>query len=153
MHWYFMLFHGPTFRTRLEAVLSTGLVSSYQRPFVLLILVVLILGARFLDTEEKERTCSGIDLDRLQKSLIAAAERWFLPSTEELDTDFFAFGFLLATNYFYARQLRAATLTLGITVRAAQSFRLHQESSWGHISDTERQYRRRVWACLFIGAG
>ncbi|CAG9978351.1 unnamed protein product [Clonostachys byssicola] len=85
--------------------------------------------------------------------MLIACERWFLPSMDCVTVDTVIYAYLLAAHYLCNRQTRAAFLTLGTTVRAAQSIGLNREAQWGEVSDIERETRRCAWWSVFIGAG
>ncbi|CAG9940113.1 unnamed protein product [Clonostachys rosea f. rosea IK726] len=85
--------------------------------------------------------------------MLIACERWFLPSMDCVTVDTVIYAYLLAAHYLCNRQTRAAFLTLGTTVRAAQSIGLNRETQWGEVSDIERETRRCAWWSVFIGAG
>ncbi|RXG47906.1 hypothetical protein VDGE_04319 [Verticillium dahliae] len=70
-----------------------------------------------------------------------------------ITVDTVSYSFLLSAYYMWNRQSRAAFITMGTTVRAAQFIGLNQEECWGDIDTVERQTRRYVWWSVFIGAG
>jgi hypothetical protein len=128
MHWYLAFFHIPTFRSRLNPILATGMAPSTSRPFLLLFLLVMTLGIDAVITQKKEEKCPGVKLDELKDELVATAERWFLPSMENLTVETVAYSFLIFCRNLMARQTKVAHVTMVTTVRAAQSIGLHRES-------------------------
>lgn len=152
-HWYLNVLHAPSFRAQLERIVATGRACPRQRPFLMLVLVTLVIGARYMSDKEKAAKCGGVSLAELGAAMFEAVERWYLPSMDLVTVDTVAFSFLMASNYLFSRRTRAAYITMGTTVRAAQSIGLHRESLWGNITAGEREARRRVWWLVFIGAG
>lgn len=153
MHWYLMVFHAPTLRARLAPILTIGLAPSGSRPFLLLVLIILMLGADQMSDQEKTEKCPRINLEDLTADLLTAAERWYLACMEDLTVESLAFIFLLSSRYLMNRQTKVAHIAMVTAIRAAQAIGLHRESSWGDIDVCERENRRRVWWAIFIGAG
>ncbi|RMJ19316.1 hypothetical protein CDV36_001005 [Fusarium kuroshium] len=153
VQWYIGVLHEPFLRERLLPIVETGLASPRQRPVLLLALIVLAIGARFISDEAQEQRCPGFPLAEVASNMVAAAERWYLPSMDFITVDIVAYSYLLATYYLWNRQTRAAFITTGTTIRAAQFIGLNQETQWGNISAVEKEARRRVWWSVFIGAG
>ncbi|RSL93458.1 hypothetical protein CEP52_013230 [Fusarium oligoseptatum] len=153
VQWYIGVLHEPFLRERLLPIVETGLASPRQRPVLLLALIVLAIGARFISDEAREQRCPGFPLAEVASNMVAAAERWYLPSMDFITVDIVAYSYLLATYYLWNRQTRAAFITTGTTIRAAQFIGLNQETQWGNISAVEKEARRRVWWSVFIGAG
>jgi len=155
MHWYLNILDAPSFYNKLEPILATGLAPRSQRPFILKALAAMIMGARLLSDEVKQEkfSTSTFSLTDLVSTLTAGVERWYFPLMDSVTPDTVAFSFMMSANYLFNRQIRSAYMAIGTTVRAAESIGLHRESSWGDISTTERENRRRIWWCVFIGSG
>lgn len=154
MHWYLAFFHIPTFRARLNPILATGVAPSTSRPFLLLFLLVMSLGVDAIITQNKQEKCPGVNLGDLKAELVATAERWYLPSMENLTVETVAYSFLMFCRNLMGRQTKVAHVTMVTTVRAAQSIGLHREAYWKDVQDSvDRDMRRRLWWNVFIGAG
>lgn len=153
IHWYIRVHHEPSFRARLKPILDTGLASRQQRPLLLLALIVMVCGARCIPPEEQETIDTEISMADMTSNMFNTCERWFLPLMDSVTVDTVIYSYLLATHYLWTRQTRAAFLTLGATVRAAQFIGLNREAQWGDITDMERETRRCAWWSVFIGVG
>ncbi|KAG7109808.1 hypothetical protein HYQ44_011371 [Verticillium longisporum] len=132
---------------------QSGLASRKQRPLLLLALVVLVIGAKFKPDGARAGSREEAASAELVSGMILAAERWYLPSMDLITVDTVSYSFLLSAYYMWNRQSRAAFITMGTTVRAAQFIGFNQEECWGDIDTVERQTRRYVWWSVFIGAG
>ncbi|RSL55344.1 hypothetical protein CEP54_009409 [Fusarium duplospermum] len=153
VQWYIGVLHEPFLRARLLPIVETGLAPPSQRPVLLLALIVLAIGARFISDEARDQNCPGFPLAEVASNMVVGAERWYLPSMDFITVDIVAYSYLLATYYLWNRQTRAAFITTGTTIRAAQFIGLNQETHWGNVSADEKEARRRVWWSVFIGAG
>lgn len=153
VHWYIRVFHEPSLRARLQPIAETGLASRQQRPLLLLALIVLVIGARFISDDAQQNRCQGVPLADVASNMITAAERWYLPSMDFITVDTVAYSYLLGTFYLWNRQSRAAFITTGTTIRAAQFIGLNQEAHWGNLDPFEQESRRCLWWSVFIAAG
>lgn len=147
--WYLSLFHEPTLRFRLEHILNAGRAKSDDTTFLMLVLIILATGARYVTDQQKECYKVEFSTSTLQNQLIGAIEQKLLVALDEATTTSVTLLNLLASHYLFNRKTRRAFTIIGAAIRAAQAMELHNESAWGEISPIEREVRRRLWWTLY----
>ncbi|OQV04371.1 Fungal Zn2-Cys6 binuclear cluster domain-containing protein [Cladophialophora immunda] len=131
MHWYMLVFHEPTLRAQLECFLRSRRATDGDLCSLLLILIVLIIGARFLTEDDYEN----------------------LLSIQDISLHSITFQYLLGSYYLIAGCPQQAFLLAGASLRVAHAEGLHQERTWGRVDEVERHTRRRLWWMLFVSDG
>lgn len=153
VHWYLHVLHEPSLRARLRPIVETGLASRQQRPLLLLALIVLVIGARFISDDTREKMGRVISLDDMTSKMMITVERCYLPAMELITVDTIAYSYLLSTYYLWNRQTKPSFITMGTTIRAAQFIGLNREAQWGNVDAIEQEARRCIWWAVVIGAG
>jgi hypothetical protein len=147
--WYLSLFHEPTLRVRFQQILNAGRARSDDTTFLMLVLITLATGARYVTDQQKQSYQVEFSTSALQNQLIAAIEQKLLVALDEATTTSVALLNLLVSHYLFNRKTRRAFTIMGAAVRVAQAMELHNESAWGEISPIEREVRRGLWWQLY----
>lgn len=149
-HWYHTAFYEPTFRKRLHAVLDHQVISSGEESFLLLLLIVLITGARYWNVK---RSPPVADLQQLQKTFMHAIEAKVIIAFGQGNMDSLAFLFLLASHFLMTGSPSKGFLFLGLAVRLGQSIGLYDESLWVQDDLVSEEMRRRLFWSLYVSDG
>lgn len=149
IHWYVTLFHEPTLRTRLRALLASGRANSDDFSFLMLIVIILGMAARYVSPQQMKQHGVEFNAPALEAKLVAAAEQQLLQVLEDPSSMAVSFLDLLASHYLFNRKVRRAFVIMGVAMRAAQAMDLHNEPAWGDIPTVERECRRRLWWTLY----
>jgi hypothetical protein len=144
-----MIFHEPTFRARYEALASTRSARPDQLNEILLLLVVLAVGARYVSKQEMLAQGLQYDLDSLQKTFLARVSASFLSIVDNTGLEAVQICILLSSYYLYHGKPNLGFVVLGSGVRCAHSMDLHREAAWTRLSMTAREERKRVWWALY----
>ena len=59
VYWFMMVFHEPTFRKELEGIITTGHVQQRRLSFLILVLVILANGAKYVSAQVIQSHCPG----------------------------------------------------------------------------------------------
>jgi hypothetical protein len=153
VHWFMMVFHEPTFRKELEGIITTGHVQQRRLSFLILVLVILANGAKYVSAEVIQSHCPGLNLVSLQLKLMAKIEEKFLDVFDEGDIESVQICVLLGSLYLYHGQPKRSFVVLGTALKGAHALGLHEEASWGRIDPIVREVRRRVWWALYVAEG
>jgi len=149
IHWYVTLFHEPTLRARLRALLASGRANADDFSFLMLIVIILGMAARYVSPQQMKQHGVEFNALALEAKLVAAAEQQLLQVLEDPTSMAVSFLDLLASHYLFNRKVRRAFVIMGVAMRAAQAMDLHNEPAWGDIPAVERECRRRLWWTLY----
>ena len=153
LHWHLLLFHESALRAELDPILGSGMASHDRRPFLMLVLIILVIGARYVDPDVAQQHCPGVDFPHMHTKMLEKAEENFLAVFDASTVESVSFSILLASLYLYNRRPRRSIVVMGAGVRCAQAMNLHRESSWGNIDTVTREVRRRVFWALYVCDG
>ncbi|ETI22161.1 hypothetical protein G647_06234 [Cladophialophora carrionii CBS 160.54] len=150
VHWFIMLFHEPTFRSKYEKLMVSRSFPRCRSNEVIFILLVLSIGAHYAPDEEvlqkfptfQLKTFRALSLKKIENSLPS------LYDTAELES--VQVCCLLASWYVYHGRPNLAFVILGAGLRCAQLLLLHRESTWRGVSEIAKEERRRVFWALFV---
>jgi hypothetical protein len=150
VHWFMMVFHEPSLRADLEEMLRSGVFPRQKLSTVILMMVVLLIGTKYVLIDEMPPTYSSHDLSRLQAVLLERIESRFLTVLDQDDVGAVQICVLLSSFYFYHGRPHRCLAMNSAAIRLAQGIKLHRESTWGDIDPIEREVRRRVWWALYV---
>ncbi|KIW67456.1 hypothetical protein PV04_06705 [Phialophora macrospora] len=150
VHWFMMLFHEPTFRSKYENLMASRSFPRCRSNEVMFILLVLSIGAHYAADEEvlqkfptfQLKTFRALSLKKIENSLHS------LYDTAELES--VQVCCLLGSWYVYHGRPNLAFVILGAGLRCAQLLLLHRESAWRGVSEIAKEERRRVFWALFV---
>jgi hypothetical protein len=151
--WFLSILHEPTLWTRLNSILHEETVTDDQVPFLMVVLMILVHGARYIEVEDVIPHVSVESMVPLLEQIMQKVEERLLLAFDRYTTDNVTFLFLLSSHYLYNRRPARAFVMFGATVKAAQAMGLHDENLWGKVDHIEREIRRRLWWTLYISDG
>ncbi|KAH6622451.1 fungal-specific transcription factor domain-containing protein [Boeremia exigua] len=151
VHWFMLLFHEPSFRWRYNAILSTGMASSGDIHFLVQLMLVLAIGARYAEPEAA-LSCAGLGLDllALQDTLLHGVRAHLFDIIDEGGVECVQTCVLLSTFYLYHGKPNLAFAIHGMGFKCAEAICLHDESSWHDDTALAREVKRRVWWALYV---
>ncbi|KEF53970.1 uncharacterized protein A1O9_09765 [Exophiala aquamarina CBS 119918] len=133
--------------------MDSGTVDEGQQSFLMVLLIVLVTGARYLPPGKLRSLGSNIDLTRLQDMFMLKIEERLLLVFDENSVDSVAFLYLLCSHYLFNRRPSRAFIVFAASLRAAQGLGLYNETLWGRPTPVERETRRRLWWSVYVGDG
>lgn len=149
-HWYLSLFHEPSFRARLVTILQTEGILPSEKSFLLLLLAVLIIGARFSNHETLHSLDPQFNPQQSRTIWIEAVENHIFWILQEATLESVACAVLMSIAYLLERKTQLSFTMSGLGSRAAQAMGIHDETTWGHLDPIEVQVRRRVWWSIYM---
>lgn len=153
VHWFMMVFYQPSLQAEMNEIVSSGVVPRRRISFLLLVLLILSMGAKYASHNDIEKHIPMAELNDLQAKFLIAVEERFLDIFNEGEIEAVQIAILLSSYYLYHRQPKKGFAIIGAGVKSAQAMGLHQESSWGQISHITREVRRRNWWALVVADG
>ncbi|KPI34413.1 uncharacterized protein AB675_3872 [Cyphellophora attinorum] len=150
VHWFMMVFHEPSLRADLEEMLNTGTFPRQKLSTIILVMVVLLIGTKYVLVDEIPPTYSSHDLSRFQAVLLEKIEARFLAVLDQDDVGAIQVCVLLSSFYFYHGRPHRCLAMNSAATRLAQGMKLHRESTWRVIDPIEREVRRRVWWAVYV---
>ncbi|KAI1612244.1 fungal-specific transcription factor domain-containing protein [Exophiala viscosa] len=149
-HWHVMIFHAPTLIKELQPILDHGVVSKDRLTFLLLVLIILTIGARYVPHESAKELCPGVDIQELEAIMKDKIEEHFIRSLDETTLESITFTLLVSSYSLYNRKPRRAFKLIQAAIRDAQAIGLDRESTWpSDESEILREVRRRIWWTLY----
>lgn len=147
VHWFSLVIFEPSFRPAFDAV-RRGHARSSQRPFLLLLSVVLGLGAWY---RGQRSHCSDGPSPQESKDwsekLIANAESKIIEILDQSSVTAVQTLLLLGTFFVYHGQPNLSFSLLGATVKSAHAAGLHKK--YTGLSVAEDEERKRVWWTIY----
>lgn len=153
VHWFMIVFHEPTLRVELDEILTSGLIQPRRLSFLILILSVLALGAKYAKESDSTQQYNGLELPSLHSKLILKVEQSFVSILDGSSVESVQICVLLASYHIYDCQPKKANSIIGAGIRTAWNLGLHREATWGAINPIAREVRRRVWWALYVAEG
>ena len=150
VHWFMMVFHESSFRARYNELLSSSHLTSSQRPFSILLLLILGMGARYADEEMIKASCPELDAEGFEKAALAKVESCLIELFDEPELESVQICVLLASFYLYNGRPNLGFVILGSGIKCAQAISLHRETASPTITDINREERRRAWWALYV---
>ncbi|KAF2967689.1 hypothetical protein GQX73_g5858 [Xylaria multiplex] len=145
--WVSLVFAG--FRAHTQEILDTDGVTTSEKGFLLLLLAVLVTGARFIDPDAIHIYHPSFDATAFQVRTIAAIENHLILALNDFSLESIAFLLLMSSTYLQMRKVQLAFMVSGMGVRMAQAMGL-SEAVWPTVDDLERQVRRRLWWSMYM---
>ena len=149
VHWFMAVFHETSFQSEYDAISATGLACRRQFRFLMLLLVVLSMGARYAIAQNGSFFLE-VDLDLLQSKFLTKVRENMDNVLDEGEIESVQICILLSSHYLYHGRPNLAFITLGTGVKSAQAMGLHNEATWTQASQTTVEIRRRVWLALYV---
>lgn len=145
-----MMFHAPTLISELQPILDHGVVAKDRLIFLLLVLIILTIGARYVPKESAQELCPGTDIQALEAVMKNKIEEHFIHTMDETTLESITFTLLVASYSLYNRNPRRAFKLTQAAIRDAQAIGLDRESTWPTgESDILKEVRRRIWWTLY----
>ncbi|KIV77329.1 hypothetical protein PV11_09133 [Exophiala sideris] len=149
-HWHVMIFHAPTLINELQPILDNGVVPKDRLTFLLLVLIILTLGARYVPLESAQEICPGINVQELEATMKNKIEEHFIRTLDETTLESITFTLLVASYSLYNGEPKRAFKLIQAAIRDAQAVGLDRESTWpSDESEILREVRRRIWWTLY----
>jgi hypothetical protein len=153
VHWFMLVFHQPSLQAEMNEIVTTGLVPRHRIPFLVLVLLILGMGARYARESDSGQPVPNTELSKIETKLLFKVEEKFLDVFGEGTIEAVQISSLLASYYLYHRQTKKAFAVVGAGVKSAQAQGLHHEPSWGQIDPVAREVRKRAWWALVVADG
>ncbi|KIW16749.1 hypothetical protein PV08_03938 [Exophiala spinifera] len=148
-----MTFHAPSFLEELRQIIEGGMVSVDRFPFLMVVLIVLTIGARYCSLDAAQEFCPGVDVRQLERVLEANIEQNFLRTLDDTSVETITFTFLLTSFSLYNRNPSRGYKLFQTVVRDAQLMNLHSEATWNTEDSIAREVRRRIWWTIYGSDG
>ncbi|PWY73053.1 C6 transcription factor [Aspergillus heteromorphus CBS 117.55] len=146
VHWFSLVVYEPKFRRRLQAI-ADGFADPAQRPFLLLLAIMLSMAAWYRSHRPSDATDSGHDWAKVGADLIKLVESNLVELMDQPSILAVQTCILFGSHHLYHGRPNLSFTLLGATIRMAQAIGLHRESQAGDFGD--REERKRVWWTVY----
>ncbi|KIW86562.1 hypothetical protein Z517_01960 [Fonsecaea pedrosoi CBS 271.37] len=147
VHWFMLLLHEPSLNAELRGLITTGFVRADRISFLILVVLVIGIGAKYSTRSEAEARCPGFDMDGLGNQLIRKAEDRLLDVFDQANIEAVQISILLSSYYVYHSRPNRSFALVGSAFKVAQALGLQQESRWKMDDPVLREvWRRLCWA-------
>ncbi|KAL4767753.1 fungal-specific transcription factor domain-containing protein [Aspergillus nidulans var. acristatus] len=146
VHWFSLVIYEPTFRRNLNSI-ADGLACSSQKPFLLLLAVVLGMGAWYRSQKEPRDLTDNDKWRRLSTELMKLVESHLIELMDQPSVTAAQVMILFGSYCVYHGRPNLSFSILGATIRISQAVGLHREPSRGTFEDNEE--RKRVWWTIY----
>lgn len=148
VHWFSLVVHETHFRQRYERIMSIGIVSRSDRPFLLLLLMILVMGCHYgrgIDHEQFR------DLDDIRLQYLDVVRKDFMDIGEGGGLEFVQICILLGSYWLYWGRPRSSFALLGTATKASQALMLHRKVSSNRQMKLaySMEERKRVWWTVY----
>lgn len=151
VHWFSLVVHEPSFRKRYQAVSTSGQARANDRPFLLLLIMMLALSCQYADGFVDHELCQGLDLTTIRTEYLKVVRQNFMDLLDEDSLEFVQICTLLGSYWLYWGKPRSSFTILGACVKAAQAIYLHRRSNSRYFQNGiyPVEERKRVWWTIY----
>ncbi|KAL4899230.1 hypothetical protein BDW74DRAFT_183973 [Aspergillus multicolor] len=146
VHWFSLVIFEPTFRRNLNSV-ADGFAYSSQKPFLILLVVVLGMGAWYRSQKELCNLTENDDWGRMSNELLKLVESHLIELMDQPSVSAAQTLILFGSYCVYHGRPNLSFSILGATIRISQAVGLHREPTRGSFEDNEE--RKRVWWTIY----
>jgi Fungal specific transcription factor domain len=148
VHWFSLVVYEPKFRARYTTIMDGGLARPSDRPFLLLLLMVMVMGCWYGPGVLPPESASAVDLAHMRKTLLKVVLQNFMDLIDEDCLEFVQLSALLGSYWLYWGRPRSSFSILGAATKSAQAIGLHRD--WDkHLSSPDAEERKRVWWTIY----
>lgn len=145
VHWFSLVIYEPTFRKNLLSV-ADGLAYSSQKPFLILLAVVLGMGAWY--RSQRTAVAAGDnDWRQMSAGLLKLVESYIVELMDQPSVTAAQICILFGSYCVYHGRPNLSFSLLGATIRISQAAGLHRDPSRGSFE--EKEERKRVWWTIY----
>ena len=148
VHWFSLVIYEPKFRQRYITILDSGVAHHSDRPFLLLLLMIMVMGAWYGPGVLPAETLSTTDLDATRKAYLSVVSQSFMDLIDEDCLEFVQLSSLLGSYWLYWGRPRSSFSILGAATKSAQAMELHRNKDKG-LSSADAEERKRVWWTIY----
>lgn len=147
VHWFSLVIYEPRFRPAFYSV-RKGFARPAQRPFLLLLSVILGLGAWYRGQRpDSSEYCTPEECKSWSAKLIANAESQIIEILDQSSVTAVQTLTLLGSFFVYHGRPNLSFSLLGATVKSAHAAGLHKEPTG--VGEAEKEERKRVWWTIY----
>ena len=148
VHWFSLVIYEPKFRERYTTILDGGVARQSDRPFLLLLLMVFVMGCWYGPGVLPAETLARTDLDATRKAFLNVVSQSFMDLIDEDCLEFVQLSSLLGSYWLYWGRPRSSFSILGAATKSAQAMELHRNKD-SRISPADAEERKRVWWTIY----
>lgn len=151
VHWFSLVVHEPSFRKRYEAISTSGEARPNDKPFILLLLMMIALSCQYADGFVHEEAHRGLDLTTIRTEYLKVVRQNFMDLLDEDSLEFVQICTLLGSYWLYWGKPRSSFSILGACVKSAQAIYLHRRSNSRFLQHSIHpvEERKRVWWTIY----
>ncbi|KAL2837188.1 fungal-specific transcription factor domain-containing protein [Aspergillus pseudoustus] len=146
VHWFSLVIYEPTFRRSLLSV-ADGYAHPSQKPFLILLAVVLGMGAWYRSQRKVTHQTDNGDWRQLSTELLKLVESYLIELMDQPSVTAAQVCILFGSYCVYHGRPNLSFSLLGATIKISQAAGLHREPSSGNPEDNEE--RKRVWWTIY----
>lgn len=145
VHWFSLVIYEPTFRKNLLSV-ADGLAYSSQKPFLILLAVVLGMGAWYR-SQRKAAAATDNEWRQMSAGLLKLVESYIVELMGQPSVTAAQICILFGSYCVYHGRPNLSFSLLGATIRISQAAGLHRDPTRGSFE--EKEERKRVWWTIY----
>lgn len=144
VHWFMLMLHLPSFRAEMQTFQTTGYVRADRVPSLILVVLVIAVGAKYITSQTASEKCPGFDLHGLGDRFVGKVEEKLLDVYEAACIEAVQISAILSSFYLYQGRPSRSVPVNGSCLRVAMTLGLHKESSWKMRDVVTRELWRRL---------
>lgn len=148
VHWFSLVVYEPKFRQSYDRVVEHGLAEPSDRPFLLLLLMVLVMGCWYGPGLGHDAIAPATELSDLRNTYLRVIRSSLMDLMDEDCLEFVQLSILLGSYWLYWGRPKSSFSLLGAATKSSQAIGLHRAPD-KRLSSADAEERKRIWWTIY----
>ena len=148
VHWFSLVVYEPKFRLRYTTIMDRGLAIPADRPFLLLLLMIMVMGCWYGPGVIPTEIASTFETTYTRKAFLKVVSQNYMDLIDEDCLEFVQLSSLLGSYWLYWGRPRSSFSILGAATKSAQAMELHRNLD-NRLPPQDTEERKRVWWTIY----
>ncbi|KAK5045133.1 hypothetical protein LTR84_009466 [Exophiala bonariae] len=148
VHWFSLVVYEPKFRQTYSRVVENGFAEPSDRPFLLLLLMVLVMGCWYGPGLGHDGIAPATELADLRNTYLRVIRSSLMDLMDDDCLEFVQLCILLGSYWLYWGRPKSSFSILGAATKSSQAIGLHRDPD-KRVSLADAEERKRIWWTIY----